>query len=396
MKLEGNYNQGIYNPPSGLDAVRYSEQAQIELTLKLNNLKSGEETGFKQNNSTVWPKFSDPDIELINNINNRDIDIFTQMLREGWRKNEEEVPRLPPTPTPDNKMPAGWIPTVPSLPPLNTSPGLYYVRTTHVSADGNYWYDDGNGSTNYYVIPPQTGKLREPRISPPEEPRFCIHVTQQNIDASTQSGGGVFYRPGGIDSAYPMAHLINRIEISSPSKYMAPFGLIMYEQQTYYRRIRIIKNLTGFFGITTIGMIIANPLELSFYSLNSRDEGEYWEWMEWELIRKLKVELIKCGASPPPPIYRGGGVPPPSNRRKEMQCCNCNDIATIVENQAIVQLRAQQKLVEDLKNHIDARALEIIIKNLEHLKALNFEDFLKVILNRINETESNLWNGINQ
>jgi hypothetical protein len=77
-------------------------------------------------------------------------------------------------------------------------------------------------------------------------------------------------------------------------------------------------------------------------------------------------------------------------------CCDCNTIASIIENQALAQLRVQEKLVENLKDHIDKRALEIIIKDLEHLKALDFEQFLKVILQRVNESESNLWNGIKQ
>jgi translation elongation factor EF-Ts len=74
-------------------------------------------------------------------------------------------------------------------------------------------------------------------------------------------------------------------------------------------------------------------------------------------------------------------------------CCDCNTIASIVEKQSIAQLVAQQKLFEDLKDHIDKRALEIIIKDLEHLKALDFEQFLKAIMQRINESEANLWNG---
>jgi|GEM_PF-7095916 len=95
-------------------------------------------------------------------------------------------------------------------------------------------------------------------------------------------------------------------------------------------------------------------------------------------------------ASPPPPLPRSF---PPSHPRKKMQCCSCNDVATIVENQSILQLRAQEKLFENFKDHIDKRALEIIIKDLEHLKALDFEQFLKAILQRVNEIEANLWNG---
>jgi hypothetical protein len=117
--------------------------------------------------------------------------------------------------------------------------------------------------------------------------------------------------------------------------------------------------------------------------------------MEWELISKLTVELIECGNPSPPPIYRGRGTPPPSPAKNRMSnCCDCNTIATIVEYQALAQVRAQQKLVEELKDHIDKRALEIIVKHLEHLQALDFEDALKFILNRINQSEANQWNGI--
>jgi|GEM_PF-6513239 len=100
--------------------------------------------------------------------------------------------------------------------------------------------------------------------------------------------------------------------------------------------------------------------------------------------------IVSCS----PPRYLGTASPPPPPPKKKMQCCDCNTIATIVENQSIVQLRAQEKLVENLKDHIDKRALEIIIKDLEHLKALDFEQFLKAILQRVNESEANLWNGV--
>lgn len=94
-------------------------------------------------------------------------------------------------------------------------------------------------------------------------------------------------------------------------------------------------------------------------------------------------------------LYLGTAAPPPPPP-KDMTCCDCNTIATIVENQSVQQIRAQEQLLEQLKDHIDKRVLEIIYKDLEHLKALNFEDFLKAIIKRLNEVESNIWNGINQ
>lgn len=94
-------------------------------------------------------------------------------------------------------------------------------------------------------------------------------------------------------------------------------------------------------------------------------------------------------------IYLGTAAPPPPPP-KNMNCCDCNTIATIVESQMMAQLLAEQKLFEELKDHIDKRSLEIIIKDLEHLRALDFEEFLKAVIKRINEVESNLWNGAKQ
>src|SRR6478672_5439298 len=104
----------------------------------------------------------------------------------------------------------------------------------------------------------------------------------------------------------------------------------------------------------------------------------------------------RAGSIYPPlvPIkYLGIAAPPPP---KNMDCCTCNDIATIVEAKNYDQLLALQKLFEELKDHIDKRSLEIILKDLEHLRALDFEEFLKAVIKRINEVESNLWNGVKQ
>jgi hypothetical protein len=231
-----------------------------------------------------------------------------------------EEPTPTPTPTPDNRMPRGWEPTVPTLPPFTVSPGLYYVRTTSVNSDGRYWYHDGNGTTNYSVTPPQTGQLRDPLISPPSEPSSCTNVTQQSIDNSRESGGGAFYRRASGDSAYYMGRKINRIETSSPVRSMAPFGTISHYRETYYRRIRIISNYGGYIP----GTIIANPVNLVYWWMFPNDgEGELWEWMEWELIGKITVELIKCGESltPPPPLTPFPNPPP---RKRNMDAC-CRD-----------------------------------------------------------------------
>lgn len=140
-KLKGDYNLGVYNPPSSLDAVRFSEQAPTELALQLNNLKAGQETGYKQQVATSWPKFLDPNIDLINYLNNFDIETFIHMLREGWRDEmarlspaklyttppfspeiqlliQPRTPVLPPYPDPDNPPPFEEAPSLPPNPPF--------------------------------------------------------------------------------------------------------------------------------------------------------------------------------------------------------------------------------------------------------------------------------------
>jgi hypothetical protein len=95
--------------------------------------------------------------------------------------------------------------------------------------------------------------------------------------------------------------------------------------------------------------------------------------------------------TPPPPapiLYLGNGAPPPPPTRKRKMCCDCNTIASIVEAQFLGNI----KLFEDLKNHIDQRFKEEIAIHGKQLEALEVD--LQPIMDRINETESNLWNGI--
>jgi hypothetical protein len=94
MKLEGNYNLGFYNPPSELNAARYSQQFSSDLALKFNNSEIGQETGSKQIIQTYPTVFLDPNMDLINRANNLDIENFAHLLQEGWHN----IPLLPITP----------------------------------------------------------------------------------------------------------------------------------------------------------------------------------------------------------------------------------------------------------------------------------------------------------
>lgn len=93
--------------------------------------------------------------------------------------------------------------------------------------------------------------------------------------------------------------------------------------------------------------------------------------------------------TPTPKIYLGTAAPPPPPPKKKMDCCDCNTISTIIEAQFINQLKP---LSENLKDHIDLRTKEEIQIHKKQLEALEVD--LQPIIDRINQAESNLWNGI--
>ena len=89
-------------------------------------------------------------------------------------------------------------------------------------------------------------------------------------------------------------------------------------------------------------------------------------------------------------IYLGTAAPPPPPpKNKNMDCCDCNTIATILEDKIINALKPQ---VENLKDHIDQRSKELTVIHQKQLEAMELD--LKPIIKRLNEVEANLWNGI--
>jgi hypothetical protein len=356
--IGGNYNFGVWNPPTSIDSVRYSEQLNANTAIKLNSLQKGKEEGIKQSFGVKWPKFEDPDIDVINYINNIDVETFTQLLREGWKGE--------PTPTPEPLSTFAVPPNIagdidltrPILPPGRR--GFYCVVVFFLQASLVTISDDPN--YNYYLKVTNSGSY-EPTNS------FYtfthIYEEKRGVEPST-----IYTESGSGTSQWQQGRTTDFISSAGPA------GLGGSEDEVY----RILDG----------------------YSSESRRITPYFTEI---YTRTYNIIYSTCSVSPtptPPPapspiIYRGNGSSPPP-RKKMSNCCDCNTIATIVESQSIAQLRAQlraqEKLVESLKDHIDKRALEIIIKDLEHLKALDFEQFLKAILQRVNESEANLWNGV--
>lgn len=82
--IGGNYNFGVWNPPTGMETVRYSEYINFNLTCKYNNLQAGKEKGFKQDFGIKPIKLESPDMKLVIFLNDNNRKVFTGMVRQGW------------------------------------------------------------------------------------------------------------------------------------------------------------------------------------------------------------------------------------------------------------------------------------------------------------------------
>lgn len=84
MRRKGNRNFGVWNPPTGVDALKYSERINFELIAKLNNLQTGKEKGIKQSFGISLPNFKSPNTSSITYLNNNNLKTFTKMIQQGW------------------------------------------------------------------------------------------------------------------------------------------------------------------------------------------------------------------------------------------------------------------------------------------------------------------------
>ncbi|MEG5045972.1 hypothetical protein [Microcoleus sp. B4-C1] len=82
--IGGNYNFGVWNPPTGIDSIRYSQNVNNDLINELNNLQLGKEKGFERDYGVVRPSFDSPDMDLIVYLNDNNFKVFTGMIRQGW------------------------------------------------------------------------------------------------------------------------------------------------------------------------------------------------------------------------------------------------------------------------------------------------------------------------
>ncbi|MEG4251073.1 hypothetical protein [Microcoleus sp. Pol10D4] len=91
----------------------------------------------------------------------------------------------------------------------------------------------------------------------------------------------------------------------------------------------------------------------------------------------------------PQPKYLGIAAPPPPPPL-DMNCCDCNTISTILAEQII----AEAKQHEATRELIDRRTIEGLREINEMLQNMQIDLNLQPIIDRLNELEANLWNGL--
>jgi len=350
MTPKGDYNLGVYNPPTSLDSLRFSEQISGDLALRLNNLQAGKETGYQQKVETFLPKFLQPDEELINYINNLSLETIINMIRQGWKDTEETLNTPSPSPSPS--------PTPNSSP---STPGAFPPGSLPLSG----------GNTSCTVIVSREYK------------RWIFY------EGSTDYGHWISRGSVRVDEE-GYKYLSGNYEFITPPSPPVPFFDVYPDWQT----------LSKYDYFSYGGLYGASGPENEVYKEINRTCGYYFNDGGQAVATTYTVIYSNCPLtdtekpdSPPSRRYGGLSSPPPPPRlgRKKM-CCDCNTIASIMEAQFLGQI----KLFELLKDHIDQRIKEEINIHQKQLEALDFEDALKVILDRVNKTESNLWNGIEQ
>ena len=145
-----------------------------------------------------------------------------------------------------------------------------------------------------------------------------------------------------------------------------------------------IKNRT--FKDPSTGIVYYEPL-LLYFSLSINPEP-------WAIGSQRNPECEECSGGGNDRDFFGGGSPPLPRRKKECDCmncgCSCNDIATMLAR----QLAESNRQIESLKDFVLKTATEQVEINQKQLQAISIDLDLQPVVNRLNEVESNLWNGI--
>ncbi|MEG5045973.1 hypothetical protein [Microcoleus sp. B4-C1] len=145
--------------------------------------------------------------------------------------------------------------------------------------------------------------------------------------------------------------------------------------------------------ITAYSSVVHSVFGSSFYGYASWDNTDGYE-IVFESFYTVPLGGESCEFRFPdtslnPRLYLGTAAPPPPPP-KNMSCCDCNTIATIMAENTIAELKQH----EATREHIDRRTIEALREINKMLQGMNFNMNLQPIIDRLNELEANLWNGL--
>jgi hypothetical protein len=397
--MKKNYNLGTYTPPTDLDFIKSSHQARIE-ALRLNNLQAINQKKIEQKVAVPWPKFFDPNTNLINKNNNLDVTIFKELKLGGW----QTFPILP------EELPYSSPPFTPEIQKLIQPQELI------LPASGNF------------ADPPIWGPAPSKPAPPPQPQKeeICKAVVilysgntvlgwtpgyRGGVSGSSVIGeANVKYDKNGLLSGTVQSLVVDYYQDSIFGGYKNSFGGIPFpvENATYFpwnassypldtkTSPFVRRNLVGFtvweyWGLKTdIYASLEKESTISprgIVAFNaSLTNGYFYGASSGYTIYSIVTQWQPSPSSSP---YLGNGSSPPLGKNK--MCCDCNTIATIVEFKNLEFLAKLQKLFENVKDHVDQRTKEEVNIHAKQLESLELD--LQPILNRLNEAESNLWNG---
>jgi hypothetical protein len=116
-----------------------------------------------------------------------------------------------------------------------------------------------------------------------------------------------------------------------------------------------------------------------------QDWGGFNDYFTIDPDTRIRCFSPFAPAPPPSLILRGTASPPPPLGRN--MCCDCNTIATIFED----KIAGRDKVIKD---HIDQRTIEELKAVNKMLQGMKIDLNLQPIIDRLNQVEANLWNGL--
>jgi hypothetical protein len=345
-----SYQFGVWQPPSGMESIQTSRQMPFEPIIS-----SSSPLGFQQNDTRLDP--NQGSIERSTNLDSSSIvesnnpsRRFEEMIEEGWGGRQKKLGRQKDTTSSSSTYPKN---PVSSLPLERPSELERKDTTTHPTFP-------------VFTIPENNIRVRT-----------LTYFLQMGLEYVSGSGSDSIYQ-----------HRVwTELRGASPWTFV-PKGFTFPSPKT-------TVDFSGFGGmgcfISSVNSISLRPVTISYGVYTS---FHYFVPPGFERCQPLSHFIVYALEFSPdlstfsPVAFEGlASPPPPPPDKKNMSCCpDYNLIATIVEDKLTNQNQS-------IKNHVDQRTLEGLKAVNKMLQEMKIDLNLQPVIDRINEVETNLWNG---